>query len=235
MVNEFAINGFEVIPMTSTDKFIYQGNKSGDFFAKEMFVNPGNTHTASNINLLYAQDISDYILKNTPNDLLTKAKSSITPNAERKNLITFTLPHFDLSNTSINPKQSRLTFNKKAEELYSQRSSSNNDLPFQYNSCANLGYSNFIFNLDKEISGGSISIANLPKEVKIETGFYYYDENLKLKYQSNGLYLSNSKIDLPLSNYTTMLVIAFPDFGKNCPVNQEITAPDFDIVVTYFN
>jgi hypothetical protein len=92
----------------------------------------------------------------------------------------------------------------------------------------NLGYSNFQFTLGVNQPGKQIKISNLPENEKYEIGFYYYDEKLARKYQK--LKLNNNNIyQLPKSEIPSTLTLSFPEYAVGCPLDKEITAPNFEI------
>lgn len=226
--------GFEVIPEVMTDKFSYDLAKGADYFREKTMVNPGNGHKSSFLNNLYAEDLAKYILDKFGEEVKRGSqavKKSANFSSSDFEFIPYSMPAFDVKISNYS-KGARVEFNKSSNPQFKQRSSSNDLLPFQYANCMNLGYSNFVFNINKNIKSGSISILDLPKE-KVRLGFYYYDDDLKLNYLDYGFYRGASAISIPKSTLGTMLVIGFPEFGKGCKFDEVISAPDFNIDIQY--
>lgn len=224
--------GFDIIPMDKTEPFMYDGTKGADYFNTTMFINPGNTHSGSNINHLYAQDTLAYILKTIPAQKIALSKQSVSPKPIT-DLVRFTLPTFALTNNSISPSESNLVFNKGSVTPYKQETTSNRDIPFQYNNCSNLNASNFLFTLDKRIKKGSISLSGLPTNEEVAVGFYYYDQDYRMQYLPAVKYTSGQNLKLPNTSLSVSVVLVFPQHSVGCPFDKVIDAPDFNINLKY--
>ena len=232
--------GFDVIPMVETEKSIYNprppaGMDLGAYIVANSFINPGNSHTASHINNLFATDIVGYILKKVPTERLNQAKSARTSQEDKTPLIAYTLPYFDTKIINTSPNQSIFTFSKSFETPYTQRTSSVEQLPFQYVNCANLGVPNIIITLNKNKKTGSLLLSDLPQGIAPNLGFYSYDDNYRLIYTPVGKYTGPGQIlKIPPSALSYSLVLSFPDPNlQNCEYNKEIVAPDFSLSIKY--
>ena len=225
MEDKMQTAGYDVIPMNLTYKAVYKKDELTPNSNRLVKVNPINDHPSSYLNNAYADDIINHlgIKVNQPNESNTTDKKQTT-----KNLVAYTMPYFDITNQSINPKKSVLTFDSKANPTHTQSIISNPNLPFQFANCMNLGYSNFQFTLSINQPGKKIKISSLPKNEKYEIGFYYYDKLLIRKYQKLKLNASNV-YQLPTSEIPPTLTLSFPDYSTGCPLEKEITAPNFKV------
>lgn len=217
--------GYDVIPMNLTYKAVYKKDELTPNSNRLVKVNPINDHPSSYLNNAYADDIINHlgIKVNQPNESNTTDKKQTT-----KNLVAYTMPYFDITNQSITPTKSKLTFDSKANPTHTQSIISNPNLPFQFANCMNLGYSNFQFTLSINQPGKKIKISNLPKNEKYEIGFYYYDKLLIRKYQK--LKLNGSNVyQLPTSEIPSTLTLSFPEYSAGCSLEKEITAPNFKV------
>jgi hypothetical protein len=217
--------GYDVIPMSLTYKAVYLKDElipNSNLLVK---VNPINDHPSSYLNNAYADDIINYLGININQIEETNPSDK---NLSSKKLVAYTMPYFDITNQSITPNKSKLTFDSKANPTHTQSIIGNPNLPFQFANCMNLGYSNFQFTLGVNQPGKQIKISNLPKNEKHEIGFYYYDEKLARKYQKLKLNTSNL-YQLPKSEIPPTLTISFPEYAVGCPLDKEITAPNFEI------
>jgi len=221
--------GYQVIPMNNTNKAVYEKTSSIPQPELLTHVNPINDHPSSYLNYAYAKDIISYLKDNNLLSLKPKANPLInTP----KNLISYTMPYFDIINKTISPTSSRITFNSNLSKPYPQSIPTDDNLPFQYANCMNLGFSNFQFTLNEGYKSGKLKLENLPQKEKIEFGFYYYSKDYIRNYQpltpnANNLY------PIPKSNYPVSFVLSFPRHSKGCSLDKEISAPNFEIAITY--
>jgi hypothetical protein len=99
----------------------------------------------------------------------------------------------------------------------------------------NHNSANFLLTLNSEIKSGNISLSGLPKNEKIKIGLYYYGENAKRMYKEIGYYRENIVIKMENTTITNVIAIIFENHSKNCPVNKEISAPDFKVSVKKVN
>lgn len=241
MVSVAGKSGFNIIPMPETEKLMYNPPKipadtnPGAYLSSIAFINPGNSHTASHINHLYSSDIVNYILKTIPEERVRQSQATRISSLDKTPLIAYTMPYFDTKVESISDSESNFSFSKSYDNLYIQRTSSVEKLPFQYVNCANLGKPNLIITLNKNIKSGSLILSKLPTSPQIEIGSYTYDSNLKLVYTPLGAYTAeNQRVELPPSALSTSLVLSFPNPNlQNCEYNKEIDVPDFNLNIKY--
>jgi hypothetical protein len=90
-----------------------------------------------------------------------------------------------------------------------------------------------VITIIKNIKTGTIRFNILPYKVKINGGWYYYDENYKLIYKEIGLLKEALALTLPSSSISVSLVIDFPNSNDGFATTEEITTPNFNITLTY--
>lgn len=223
--------GYGIIPMTNTTKTIGEEilpREKEDQLVKKLWVNPGNTHASSYLIRQYVLDIAKYVKENLNEEKYLSAKKNSSPLQPAK-LVTHTMPTFAIEVESKDSKNANLFFDKDSKPLYPQSIVEGEKMPFQYANCLNLGYSNFQFMLAKGTKG-KLRIQGLDSKNKTNLGFYIYDDQHSRRYLSvkEGK-LNTMVVDIPSSFGSPTLVIGFPDYGKGCPINKVIDAPDFNV------
>ena len=225
--------GYKVVPMVETRKAVYSKDYSSNKAESLTHINIVNDHPSSYLNYQYAKDIINYLKNKNLIDKDIKSLISLSNhNKPKGNIITHTMPYFDIINKPITENSSIVTFNSELFKKYRQQIPTNNNLPFQYTNCMNLGYANFQFTLSEEASKGELKISNIPKNKKFAFGFYYYDKEYVRKYQPLRTNQKNV-YSIPNSNHPVDLIISFPEYSINCPIDKEINAPNFSITITH--
>ena len=239
LTKDFMANGYQMIPMVETYKqyqpfeSLKYNVKDEELLLRKTYINPGNDHPSSYLTNLYVTDIVQYILQNLDKSAYGEAVNSAST-AIKGPLVVSSMPSFDM--VLINElNQATVIFDKKLSPIYIQRNAAGKEIPFQYNNCLNLGYSNFQIILAKGLSG-NLRIQGLDPKIKTKLGFYYYDsEHLRRYLPLTSKISGDLTVAIPASNGNPALVIGFPDSGANCAIDKVIDAPNFKIILKHLS
>lgn len=232
--NVFVKSGWDNIPLTITEKY-FKEHMNDQGFWEDIKINQSIGYPSSILNNLNAQDMVNYITKKISKEKIENAKKTLSKDLSNENLVSYTMPVYNVKNNYISSNESEIIFDKSLNKPYNQDPDGKEELPFQHANCMNHNSANFLLTLNSEIKSGNISLSGLPKNEKIKIGLYYYGENAKRMYKEIGDYRENMVIKMENTTITNVIAIIFENHSKNCPVNKEISAPDFKVSVKKVN
>jgi len=224
----FKANNWVTLPMENSMALVKKYKLIHD--ESSLSMNPNNGHAASMLTASYAKDIAPYIINHFAKSKVRNALLYYQP--LKRNLVSYYLPFDNLKVLQNTPDQATLKFAIDPNFKEYTMQIGGTPVPFQYVSCAALGYGYITIDINRKLSSGTklfISSIRGANNFLLTTDFY--DENFKNNPQTVGKIGSGIEITLPKDFHGGAILIGDPNQSKYCPLEKKIKLNPFEVSI----